>query len=78
MRGIPPASISISSRATEGDIMSKPKLRLEEVRIESFETTTAAEGTGTVRANEALQTPGEGTCLGQTAVCTACPPRQCF
>jgi hypothetical protein len=58
--------------------MSTPKLRLEEVRIESFETTTAAEGAGTVKANEALETPGEGTCLGQTAHCTACPPRYCY
>lgn len=58
--------------------MAKRKLKLDEVKIESFETAAVGESIGTVRANEARETPGEGTCWGQTGLCTACPPIHCY
>ncbi|MBB4637629.1 hypothetical protein [Longimicrobium terrae] len=57
--------------------MSKRKLKLEDVEIESFATARAVEGKGTVEANE-METVGEGTCMGQTGACTACPPLHCY
>ena len=57
--------------------MSKRKLKVDDVEVESFETAAAEDKTGTVKANE-LETADFGTCWGQTAQCTACPPRHCY
>lgn len=57
--------------------MSKAKLKLGEVEVESFEIGDDSGATGTVRANE-MVTVDRKTCLGQTGLCTACPPQQCF
>lgn len=57
--------------------MSKRKLKLEHVEIESFVTAGAVEAKGTVEAN-AMETADWGTCLGQTGACTACPPLHCY
>lgn len=58
--------------------MPERKLKLEDVQIESFETAAADGKLGTVEANEARETPREGTCWGQTGLCTACPPVHCY
>lgn len=55
--------------------MSNAKLKLDEVKVESFETGNADDITGTVKANERVSI--EGTCPGQTAECTACRPLYC-
>ncbi|HEX9937543.1 MAG TPA: pinensin family lanthipeptide [Longimicrobium sp.] len=57
--------------------MSNDKLKLDEVKVESFETGDADGGAGTVKANELLRTV-DGTCRGQTGLCTACPPIDCY
>lgn len=57
--------------------MRKTKLTLEEVQIESFETSGTIEGEGTVEANLLITAVG-GTCRGQTGLCTACPPVDCY
>jgi hypothetical protein len=57
--------------------MAKKKLKLDEVQIESFETAAAEGEQGTVAANEMI-TAVDGTCRGQTGLCTACPPVQCY
>lgn len=58
--------------------MARRKLKLDEVKIESFETAAADEALGTVKAHEMRETPVEGTCWGQTGLCTACPPVHCY
>lgn len=56
--------------------MTRNKLKLEEVEIESFEITDSAETQGTVEAN--MLTKVDGTCRGQTGLCSACPPIACY
>lgn len=57
--------------------MTKHKLKLEDVEIESFVTAPAAEAKGTVEANEMI-TAVDGTCRGQTGLCTGCTPVACY
>jgi hypothetical protein len=57
--------------------MRTRKIKLEEVQIESFETGASEGAPGTVQANE-LITVVDGTCRGQTGLCTACPPVHCY
>jgi hypothetical protein len=56
--------------------MRTSKLKLEEVEVESFELGEGEDASGTVRANELVSQ--EGTCPGQTAMCTACRPLYCY
>ena len=56
--------------------MSK-KLKLDKIEVETFETADAEADRGTVEGN-AMETVDVRTCWGQTAACTACPPRQCY
>ncbi|MBB4637630.1 pinensin family lanthipeptide [Longimicrobium terrae] len=55
--------------------MTKHKLKLEDVEIESFVTAATPKAEGTVRAN-AMRT--EDTCRGQTGLCTGCTPIACY
>jgi hypothetical protein len=68
-----PGNLRITTEST----MVKKKLKLDEVQIESFETATAEGEQGTVAANEMITVVG-GTCRGQTGLCTACPPVNCY
>jgi len=56
--------------------MPRAKLKLEEVEVESFEVGQMGDGGGTVKANEMIT--ANGTCPGQTAMCSACKPLQCY
>ncbi|HET7228852.1 MAG TPA: hypothetical protein VFJ16_02485 [Longimicrobium sp.] len=56
--------------------MRTAKLKLEEIEVESFDTGQTEDASGTVHANELISI--EGTCPGQTAMCTACRPLQCY
>ncbi|HEY0019902.1 MAG TPA: hypothetical protein VGC13_26615 [Longimicrobium sp.] len=57
--------------------MSAKKLKLDKIEVETFETAEGEDGEGTVEAN-ALRTAVDGTCRGQTGLCTACPPYDCY
>jgi hypothetical protein len=57
--------------------MAKSKLKLEEFEIESFEVGGIDDEGGTVEANE-LRTADNGTCRGQTGICTGCTPIACY
>lgn len=57
--------------------MTKHKLKLEDVEIESFVTAATHEAEGTVEANE-MRTADNGTCRGQTGLCTGCTPVACY
>jgi len=56
--------------------MSRTKLKLQEVEVESFDVGQMEDGSGTVKANEMISV--DGTCPGQTAMCSACKPLQCY
>jgi hypothetical protein len=55
--------------------MRTKKLKLEKIEVETFETSEGEAEKGTVQA---METADVRTCWGQTAACTACPPRQCY
>jgi hypothetical protein len=55
--------------------MKTKKLKLDKITVETFETGEGEAPKGTVGAYETVDVR---TCWGQTAACTACPPRQCY
>lgn len=58
--------------------MNKLKLKVEEMQVESFETVVEEDVRGTVKGNMLLRTADEGTCRGQTGLCTGCTPVACY
>jgi len=70
-----PHRLEFTATTPKEGIMRTPKLKLEEVEVESFEVGEGQDASGTVRANELVSQ--EGTCPGQTAACTACRPLYC-
>jgi hypothetical protein len=63
--------------STKENTMAKLKLNIEDVDIESFETIEVEESRGTVQGN-LLRTVDDGTCRGQTGLCTGCTPINCY